>query len=257
MVLNFVKIINFKLPLTTLDVNFAVVIITFHLMSKSILIKSSITKKYWMAATGLFLCLFLIGHLLGNLQLLLPSSEASDSFNIYAKFMTTNPAVKVLSYLTYFSIIFHALDGILLVIQNKKARPVDYAYNKPSANSSWSSRNMGLLGAVLLFFLIVHMRSFWYEMHFGDMPKTLIDGQEMNDLYLITTQAFEQLWYVIFYVVCMVAVAFHLSHGFASAFQTFGANHPKYTQLVKKIGYAFGIIIPLAFAIIPLAIYFR
>ncbi|MEC8610494.1 MAG: succinate dehydrogenase, partial [Bacteroidota bacterium] len=73
----------------------------------------------------------------------------------------------------------------------------------------------------------------------------------------ITTQAFEQLWYVIFYVVCMVAVAFHLSHGFSSAFQTLGANHPKYNQLVKKIGFAFGIIIPAAFAIIPLAIYFR
>lgn len=226
-------------------------------MSKSVLLQSSIAKKYWMALTGLFLCLFLVGHLLGNLQLLLPVSEASDSFNLYAKFMTTNPVVKILSYITYFSILFHIVDGILITIQNKKARPVAYAFNKPSANSSWTSRNMGLLGTVLLFFLIVHMRSFWYEMHFGEMPITLIDGQEFKDLYLITTQAFEQLWYVIFYVVCMVAVAFHLSHGFSSAFQTLGANHPKYNQLVKKIGFAFGIIIPAAFAIIPLAIYFR
>ena len=226
-------------------------------MSKSVLLQSSIAKKYWMALTGLFLCLFLVGHLLGNLQLLLPVSEASDSFNLYAKFMTTNPVVKILSYITYFSILFHIVDGILITIQNKKARPVAYAFNKPSANSSWTSRNMGLLGTVLLFFLIVHMRSFWYEMHFGEMPITLIDGQEFKDLYLITTQAFEQLWYVIFYVVCMVAVAFHLSHGFSSAFQTLGANHPKYNQLVKKIGVAFGIIIPAAFAIIPLAIYFR
>ena len=226
-------------------------------MSKSVLLQSSIAKKYWMALTGLFLCLFLVGHLLGNLQLLLPVSEASDSFNLYAKFMTTNPVVKILSYITYFSILFHIVDGILITIQNKKARPVSYAFNKPSANSSWTSRNMGVLGTVLLFFLIVHMRSFWYEMHFGEMPTTLIDGQEFKDLYLITTQAFEQLWYVIFYVVCMVAVAFHLSHGFSSAFQTLGANHPKYNQLVKKIGVAFGIIIPAAFAIIPLAIYFR
>lgn len=226
-------------------------------MSKSVLLQSSIAKKYWMALTGLFLCLFLVGHLLGNLQLLLPVSEASDSFNLYAKFMTTNPVVKILSYITYFSILFHIVDGILITIQNKKARPVAYAFNKPSANSSWTSRNMGVLGTVLLFFLIVHMRSFWYEMHFGEMPITIIDGQEFKDLYLITTQAFEQLWYVIFYVVCMVAVAFHLSHGFSSAFQTLGANHPKYNQLVKKIGFAFGIIIPAAFAIIPLAIYFR
>lgn len=226
-------------------------------MSKSILIKSSLAKKYWMAATGLFLCLFLVGHLLGNLQLLLPINEASDSFNLYARFMTSNPIVKLLSYLTYFSILFHSVDGILLTIQNKKARPVAYAYNKPGANSTWSSRNMGLLGTVLLFFIIIHMRSFWYEMHFGNMPTTIIEGEEVKDLYLITTQAFERFWYVALYVLSMIAIAFHLSHGFASAFQTFGANHPKYTQFVKKIGYAFGILIPLAFAIIPLAIYFR
>ena len=93
--------------------------------------------------------------------------------------MTTNPLVKVLSYLTYFSILFHAVDGILLVVQNKKARPVEYAYNKPSANSTWASRNMGLLGAVVLFFIIVHMRSFWYEMHFGSID---LDVNKNKDL---------------------------------------------------------------------------
>jgi len=226
-------------------------------MSNSVLIKSSLVKKYWMAITGLFLCLFLVGHLLGNLQLLLPGDDASDSFNLYARFMTTNPIVKILSYLTYFGILFHAFDGILLTIQNKKARPVAYAYNKPSANSNWASRNMGFLGTILLLFLIIHMRSFWYEMHFGDVPKTIIGGEEVKDLYMITTQAFEQLWYVILYVVCMIAIAFHLTHGFSSAFQTLGANHPKYKQLVKNIGFAFGILIPLAFAIIPLSLYFR
>ena len=226
-------------------------------MSNSVLIKSSLVKKYWMAITGLFLCLFLVGHLLGNLQLLLPADAASDSFNLYARFMTTNPIVKILSYLTYFGILFHAIDGILLTIQNKKARPVSYAYNKPSANSNWASRNMGLLGTILLLFLIIHMRSFWYEMHFGSVPTISIGGEEVKDLYAITTDAFEQLWYVLLYVVCMIAIAFHLTHGFSSAFQTLGANHPKYKQLVKNIGFAFGIIIPLAFAIIPLSLYFR
>jgi succinate dehydrogenase / fumarate reductase cytochrome b subunit len=98
-------------------------------MAKSALIKSSIAKKYWMALTGLFLCLFLTGHLAGNLQLLIPDNAAA--FNQYALFMTTNPAVKLLSYLTYISIIFHAVDGIMLAIQNKKARPIAYAKNNP------------------------------------------------------------------------------------------------------------------------------
>ena len=116
---------------------------------------------------------------------------------------------------------------------------------------------MGLLGTVLLLFLIIHMRSFWYEMHFGDIPKVLIGGEEVKDLYAITTSAFQELWYVILYIVCMVAIAFHLSHGFSSAFQTIGASHPKYSPIIKRIGYAFGILIPFAFAIIPLALYFR
>ena len=192
--------------------------------------------------------------MVGNLQLLLPPDEALVVFNEYARFMTTNPLIKILSYLTYFSILFHAVDGILLVIQNKKARPVQYAYNKPSANSSWASRNMGLLGAVVLFFIIVHMRSFWYEMHFGSIA---LDINGNKDLYTITTAAFQELWYVVMYVICMIAIAFHLSHGFASAFQSIGVNHAKYTPVIKKVGAAFGILIPLVFAIIPVFLYLR
>ncbi|HSP40416.1 MAG TPA: hypothetical protein VLN46_03210, partial [Gillisia sp.] len=77
-----------------------------------------------MAFTGLFLCTFLVGHLLGNLQLLLPVSEsARDQFNEYGLFMTTNPLVMILSYVTYLSILFHAIDGVILTINNRKARP--------------------------------------------------------------------------------------------------------------------------------------
>lgn len=137
-------------------------------MAKSAFLKSSIAKKYWMALTGLFLCLFLVGHLIGNLQLLAGNNtEAALQFNKYALFMTTNPAVKLLSYLTYISIIFHAIDGIYLAIQNKKARPVAYAMNNPSKNSSFSSRNMAVLGTVVLIFIATHMVNFWAKMHFA------------------------------------------------------------------------------------------
>ena len=112
-------------------------------MAKSALLKSSLAKKYWMALTGLFLCLFLSGHLAGNLQLLVPDNALN--FNKYALFMTSNPAVKILSYLTYISILFHAIDGIMLAFQNKAARPIGYAKNNPSANSPWASRNMAVL----------------------------------------------------------------------------------------------------------------
>ncbi len=133
-------------------------------MSKSALLKSSIAKKYWMALTGLFLCTFLIGHLLGNLQLIFKAGEEGRrAFNVYAYFMAHNPAIKILSYLTYFSILFHTVDGILLTIKNVKSRPKRYAYNNAAANSSSSSRNMALLGSLILIFIVMHMANFWYK----------------------------------------------------------------------------------------------
>ena len=123
-------------------------------MSKSAILSSSIAKKYWMALTGLFLCLFLVGHLLGNLQLILKAGEEGKrAFNEYAYFMTHNPLIKVMSYLTYLSILFHAVDGILLTIQNKKARPIGYAHNSPNANSKFFARQMAVLGSIILIFI--------------------------------------------------------------------------------------------------------
>lgn len=157
-------------------------------MAKSAFLKSSLAKKYWMALTGLFLCLFLMGHLAGNLQLLVPNNALN--FNKYALFMTTNPAVKILSYLTYISIIFHAIDGIMLTFQNKAARPVGYAKSNPSANSPWASRNMAVLGTIILVFIVTHMVQFWSRMHFDqNMPlQTItINMQGMPQEFYVTT----------------------------------------------------------------------
>ncbi|MDX5324868.1 MAG: succinate dehydrogenase cytochrome b subunit [Bacteroidota bacterium] len=215
---------------------------------------SSLVRKYWMAATGLFLCLFLIGHLAGNLQLFIPGEEGQLQFNAYAKFMTSNPAVKILSYLTYFSILLHAIDGIVLARQNKAARPVNYVKNSPEKNSSWASRSMVLLGIITLIFILIHMRSFWFEMHWGGLDT---DANGNKDLYTITVAAFQTWWYTAFYVLAMIALAFHLSHGFSSAFQSMGWNHPKYMPVIKKIGVGFAVIIPLLFAAIPVYLFIK
>ena len=210
-----------------------------------------------MAGTGLFLCIFLIGHLVGNLQLIFITGEEGQlAFNDYAKFMTTNPAVKILSYLTYFSIIAHAIDGIVLTIQNKKARPVKYVYNRPDKNSKWASRNMAVLGTILLVFIATHMMNFWYEMHFGTIG---MDSAGNKDLHTVVFAYFRSemgLWFTLFYVFSMIATAFHLNHGFQSAFQSFGWNHPKYSPIIKKTGTLFSLLVPALFAIIPLIIHF-
>ena len=286
-------------------------------MAKSALLKSSIVKKYWMALTGLFLCLFLAGHLAGNLQLIFGTSL---QFNEYALFMTTNPAVKLLSYLTYISIIFHAIDGIMLTIQNRKARPIGYAKTDGSS-SSFASRNMAVLGTVILVFIATHMVNFWAKMHFDkNMPlmvktieiqpgvsqdfyvgrstgqyypvdqvgkegeviqaglpqKQLVikNGTELynpqvnvkmgdlyKDLHKLTLDFFKDakygLFFTIGYVLAMLALAFHLWHGFQSAFQSLGVNSSKLTPVIKFFGKAFAIIVPLLFAIIPVILHFK
>ena len=286
-------------------------------MAKSALLKSSIVKKYWMALTGLFLCLFLAGHLAGNLQLIFGTSL---QFNEYALFMTTNPAVKLLSYLTYISIIFHAIDGIMLTIQNKKARPIGYAKTDGSS-SSFASRNMAVLGTVILVFIATHMVNFWAKMHFDkNMPlmvktieiqpgvsqdfyvgrstgqyypvdqvgkegeviqaglpqKQLVikNGTELynpqvnvkmgdlyKDLHKLTLDFFKDakygLFFTIGYVLAMIALAFHLWHGFQSAFQSIGVNSSKLSPVIKFFGKAFAIIVPLLFAIIPVILHFK
>ncbi|MBK6342778.1 MAG: succinate dehydrogenase cytochrome b subunit [Flavobacteriales bacterium] len=217
-------------------------------MARSAILGSSLAKKYWMALTGLFLSVFLIAHLAGNLQLLDMSPEGQLKFNAYAKFMTTFPVVKAVSYLLYFSILFHAFDGILLAFQNRKARPVRYAKENAGANRSWASGNMALLGTLILVFLVIHMKRFWYEMHWGGLG---LDADGNKDLYAVVAAAFSELWYVALYVASMAVLAFHLLHGFQSSFQSLGLNHPRYTPIIKSVGVFFGVVVPILFALIP------
>lgn len=214
---------------------------------------STLGRKVLMALTGLFLITFLIVHLVGNLQLL--SDDGGESFNIYAKFMTTNPLIKTTSYLLYATFIAHIIWAILLTLHNNKSRAVNYDVSNKS--SSWSSRNMGILGTIVFIFLVIHMKNFWFEMHWGDVPKATYDGAEYNDLFKVVDAAFSLWWYVVLYVVAMLGLMFHLFHGFQSAFQTLGLNHPKYTPVVKLIGIVIAIGIPAAFAAIPVLMYLK
>lgn len=217
-------------------------------------LNSTLGKKLLMALTGLFLILFLIGHVSGNT--LLFKNDGGEAFNIYAKFMTTNPAVKLLSYITYISVLAHVVYSVILTRSNKTARPIGYAVSKSETNSAWSSRNMGVLGTIVLIFIVIHLQGFWYKMHWGNLPMVEYNGEQYKDLFSIVQFAFQQEWLVALYVLSMVLLGFHLSHGFSSAFQTLGLNHVKYSPAIKKIGLAFSIIVPALFASMPLYIYF-
>ena len=211
---------------------------------------SSIGRKYIMALSGLFLCTFLVVHLLGNLQLF--QNDDGVAFNLYTAFMVKNPLIKIVAYVNYAFILLHVIDGFYLTAQNRKARPQRYAMVDQSKSSSWSSRNMALLGTVILVFLVVHMKSFWFEMKFGSMPVTTIEGEEYKDMYSVVVAAFEQPWYAALYVISMFAIGFHLYHGFESGFQSLGIRHHRYTPIIKNIGtFVFAILIPALFAAMP------
>lgn len=206
----------------------------------------SILKKVVMAITGLFLISFLVVHLSGNL--LLFKADGGKAFNDYAHFMSTNPIIRTMEIVLFAGFLFHIIDGILLTIQNRRARPVKYAVQKPSPDSSWVARNMGITGSVILIFLVVHLDSFFVE------HRLLGNETPMDEL---VKNAFDNPIYAGFYVVAMVLLGLHLSHGFKSAFQTLGLRHKSYFHIIKYIGIIFSIAVPAAFASMPIYFYFN
>ncbi|MGK0315663.1 MAG: succinate dehydrogenase / fumarate reductase cytochrome b subunit [Saprospiraceae bacterium] len=216
---------------------------------------SSIGRKLIMSFTGLFLILFLVVHLIGNLQLL--KDDGGVAFNAYAYFMTNNPLIKTVAYGNYFFIILHAFMGILISFKNKAAKGSTYAV-RSNAEVTWASKNMALLGTLILAFIFIHMGDFWFKMKMDVVPYVAIEGMDhkVKDLYAKVSHTFANPWMVAAYVVGLATLSFHLWHGFQSAFQTLGINHPKYTPIIKGLGKLYAVIVPFGFAIIPLYYFF-
>jgi succinate dehydrogenase / fumarate reductase cytochrome b subunit len=210
-----------------------------------------------MSLTGLFIILFLIVHLSVNLQLL--NNDQGESFNVYAAFMSHNIFIRFISIGLYTFIILHAIQGIILWSANRKAKGPRYRPDR-SVGSDWASRNMALLGTLILFFLLIHMGDFWYKMRFTDqLAMVTYPGRDepVEDIFTRVHVAFQTWWIVAAYLVGVIALAFHLVHGFQSAFQTLGIHHAKYTPIIKTCGWIFAILVPLGFAVIPLYHYFN
>jgi succinate dehydrogenase / fumarate reductase cytochrome b subunit len=215
-------------------------------------LQSSLGKKLLMGLTGLFLISFLVVHALLNSFIFF--NDGGLMFNEGAKFMAENPIIRLMEYVLFLGLVLHCLQALFLTLQNNKARPVKYAVNNGKANSKWYSRSMGLLGTLLLIFLIIHLGNFWVKSRFTGLPGVDSNGNE--NLYLVMQETFSNIWFVSLYVLAQISLAYHLMHGFQSAFQTLGLNHPKYTPVIKAVGLWFSILISLLFAAMPLAMYF-
>jgi succinate dehydrogenase / fumarate reductase cytochrome b subunit len=214
-------------------------------------LQSSIGKKMIMALTGFFLISFLVVHCLLNSFIFF--NDGGLMFNEGARFMAKNPVIRAMEYVLFIGLIWHMIQSLILTIDNSKARPVKYVYHNGSANSKWYSRSMGILGSLLLIFLVVHLAHFWVKSRFTGLPGEDANGNE--NLYAVMQEVFRIWWVVVIYVGGCIALGYHLLHGFPSAFQTMGWNHPKYNGFIKTCGAIFSIVVSLIFALMPIAMY--
>lgn len=216
---------------------------------------SSIGKKLVMGITGISLIAFLVVHCYINALIFLewvgPIGRGYDAYEKAAHFLGTNPITRIAEIGLLVGIILHIIQGLMLTAKNKSARPV--AYNSVGSNhkTKWYSRSMGLLGTIILLFLIMHFAHFWAPNRF----QQLMTSQE-KDLYLEMEIVFAQWYNVVIYVLGCISLAYHLLHGFWSAFQTLGLSTPKYAGIIRCVGNAFAIIVPAIFILMPLAYYF-
>jgi succinate dehydrogenase / fumarate reductase cytochrome b subunit len=212
------------------------------------LFNSSIGRKIAMALTGIFLISFLMVHCGVNAMIFF--NDGGELFNEAAEFMGTNWIIRTMEFVLFGGLLWHIFQGLWLWQDNQKRRKNKYGKSSGNANSTWYSRSMGLLGTLLLLFLVLHLKHFWVVSRLTD---EIVSGNET--LYGEMKEVFASGWVVVIYVLGCISLSYHLLHGFQSAFQSLGINHPAWTPLIKSAGNAFSLVVPLLFAAMPVAMY--
>lgn len=215
-------------------------------------VSSSIGKKFFMSITGFFLMMFLLVHLSVNMLLLF--DDSGDLFNHGAHFMATNPLIKIVEPILALGFLLHILYATYLTLQNQKARPVSYKKTEPGNSSSWASRNMFVLGTLVLIFLVLHIMNFYWRLKVAnDVPSIMVDGVEMENAYQMVAGLFKtSLVYDLIYIAGAIFLGIHLTHGFWSAFQTMGWSGNIWRKRLEFVGKLFAIVIAVGFSVIPI-----
>lgn len=212
---------------------------------------NSVIKKQIMGVTGLLLCGFVLSHLLGNLTLLI----GSDAFNKYSHALTSNPLIYIAEVGLLAIFLAHIFMAVKLIIENRAARPVPYAYPRKHSGrgATFASSTMAISGLLTLVFLVIHILG----LKFGTYYETEVHGVVMRDIYKTTVEYFQDPLHVLFYIIAVVSLGVHVSHGFWSAFQSLGLNHPKYMPKLKCAACAFGILVGVGFSALAVFCYFQ
>lgn len=204
-------------------------------------LSTSVGKKQLQAVTGLFFLLFLAAHLLGNLSIY----GGGAAFVAYAQHLhALGKLLLAAEVLLAAALIIHVSLGLILFFENRRARPVRYTMDESGGGRTFSSQTMPYTGLLILGFLGVHLSNFSHH---------LVD-QTSRTIFQITVEVFSHKGYLAFYLFSMVIVALHVRHGLWSAFQTVGANHPKYMPFIEKLSIVFAVIVGIGFGSLPLVI---
>jgi succinate dehydrogenase / fumarate reductase cytochrome b subunit len=217
---------------------------------------SSVGKKIVMSLTGLFLISFLIIHVSINACIfndLYDPNDNGDMFNRAAHFMASSMVVRTLEYGLFIGFIIHIVQGYVLEARNLTRRGKGYKVNLANKGSKWYSRTMGLLGTLLLLFLIMHISHFWVPSRITGLEE--VEGKNYHNLFIVMVDVFHRPLIVVLYVLGCISLAYHLLHGFQSAFRTLGMHNTRYIKMIKGLGAAFSIIVPFVFAMMPISIY--
>lgn len=206
-----------------------------------------------MGLTGLFLVSFLIVHV--GINACIWANDGGVMFNKAAHFMGSTIVIRIIEVGLFIGFFIHIIQGLMLEFQNRSKRGIGYQVNLGNKGSKWYSRSMGLLGTILLFFLIIHWKQFWIPSRFTGVNSTMIDGKEVHNLYNLMKVTFSELWVVIVYLIACFSLCWHLIHGVQSAFRTLGVNNQRYLKMISNIGTGFAVIVSLAFAMMPVSMY--
>lgn len=228
-------------------------------MNWSTFFTSSIGKKYVMGLTGIFLISFLLVHVGVNATIfagLFDSTDNGDMFNAAAHFMGAMVLIRIMEVGLFAGIFLHIIQGLMLEFQNRSKRKKGYAIDLGNKGSKWYSRSMGLLGTILLMFLILHWWHFWIPSRITGVDGTVMaNGKHVHNLFALMQETFKELWVVVVYVLACISLCWHLIHGFQSAFRTMGVSNTRFLSLIISLGLWYSIIVSLLFALMPISMY--
>jgi succinate dehydrogenase / fumarate reductase, cytochrome b subunit len=208
-------------------------------------------KKFLMGLAGLIWSGFVFVHMMGNFLLL----KSADSYNVYAHNLTQGPLIYLIEAILLGALAVHFYCAISLTLENKKARgPEKYLVNPQSKEKGggWISSTMWSQGIVLLCFLVFHIATFKY----GTYYETTINGVVMRDLFRLVHEVFQNPQFVALYVVVLVVLGLHLSHGFWSAFQSLGLLNDSNRPFIKKMSRVYAITVFGGFVVQPIYLIF-